>query len=81
MFFGVLFNCWLFDRVTIDTPSNREAMKDADFSQWTHPDAFSDAIYEWTTSMYNDIQNGDMYEFSTTNGNTEVNLVTIEAKL
>ena len=50
-------------------------MPDADFSSWTDPDAFSDAIYEWRTSMMDEIDNGGMYEFITEDGNTGVNLV------
>lgn len=30
---------------TIDTPANREAMPDADFSQWTSPEEISEVVY------------------------------------
>jgi NAD(P)-dependent dehydrogenase (short-subunit alcohol dehydrogenase family) len=30
---------------TIDTPQNREAMPDADFSKWVRPEAIADVIY------------------------------------
>ena len=69
--------CLYFDRITIDTPTNREAMPDSDFTKWTHPDAFSDAIFEWSTSMKDDIINGGLYEFETYDGETEVNEVEI----
>jgi NAD(P)-dependent dehydrogenase (short-subunit alcohol dehydrogenase family) len=34
---------------TIDTPPNREAMADADFSKWTKPEAIADIIYWYCT--------------------------------
>ena len=39
---GVGVNCVLPS--TIDTPENREAMPDADFSKWVKPEAIADAI-------------------------------------
>ena len=30
---------------TIDTPSNRKSMPDADFSKWVTPEAIADVIY------------------------------------
>ena len=32
---------------TLDTPSNRRAMPDADFAQWTHPVDISTQIGDW----------------------------------
>lgn len=34
---------------TIDTPQNRKAMPDADFSKWVKPEAIADAIYFYCT--------------------------------
>lgn len=34
---------------TIDTPQNRKAMPDADFSNWVKPEAIADAIYFYCT--------------------------------
>ncbi len=34
---------------TIDTPQNRSAMPDADFSTWVKPEAIADAIYFYST--------------------------------
>ena len=34
---------------TIDTPPNREAMPDADFSKWTKPEAIANIIYWYCT--------------------------------
>jgi NAD(P)-dependent dehydrogenase (short-subunit alcohol dehydrogenase family) len=39
---GVRFNCVLPG--TIDTPANRRAMPEADFSLWTSPDAIARVI-------------------------------------
>ncbi len=35
---------------TIDTPQNRKAMPDADFSKWVKPEAIADVIYFYCTS-------------------------------
>ena len=75
----VMIRCIVLqNRVTIDTPSNREAMPDAEFEDWTHPDAFSDAIYSWATDMKRDVRNGALYEFITDDGETEVEEIGIE---
>lgn len=34
---------------TIDTPQNRQAMPDADFSRWVRPEAIADIIYDYCT--------------------------------
>ena len=34
---------------TIDTPQNRQAMPDADFSRWVKPEAIADLIYFYST--------------------------------
>jgi dihydropteridine reductase len=33
--------------ITIDTPANRDAMPDADFSSWTSPEDMAMKIFEW----------------------------------
>ena len=36
---------------TIDTPQNRAAMPDADFSKWIRPEAIADAVYSYSTDV------------------------------
>jgi len=55
--------------VTIDTPGNRVAMPEADFSSWTPCQAFSDQILVWTE---NTPANGGLYTFQTKNYQTSV---------
>jgi len=54
---------------TIDTPGNREAMPDADFSSWTPTSAFAEQIEVWHNS--GGAKNGGLYEFQTTSGKTK----------
>jgi len=53
---------------TIDTPGNREAMPDADFSTWTPTDSFAEQIEKWCENK--DALNGGLYEFQTKEGVT-----------
>ena len=35
-------------RITIDTPDNRKAMPDADFSQWSSPEKIAEMLLNWS---------------------------------
>lgn len=41
---------------TIDTPQNRAAMPDADFSKWVKPEAIADAIYYYASEEAGEIR-------------------------
>merc|ERR1712154_59611 len=48
--------------ITIDTPPNREAMPDMDWSNWTKPDEFADKIVAWA-NREEQVVNGGLYYF------------------
>jgi len=50
---GINVNCILPG--TIDTPDNREAMPDADFSQWVNPESLADVILFLASDASRDI--------------------------
>lgn len=69
--------------VTIDTPTNRQFMADADFSTWTPAGVFAEQIMQWSgaasgqpaddkTKYANKAENGGLYAFYTEGGETEV---------
>jgi dihydropteridine reductase len=59
---------------TIDTPSNRAAMPDADTSTWTPLNAFAAQVAQWTEEGQ-EPRDGGLYLFTTKDGETEVNNV------
>jgi len=60
--------------VTIDTPPNRVAMPDMDFSNWTKPEVFAEKIFQWASGEETDVTNGGLYQFDTKQGQTTVTL-------
>eukprot|EP01084_Bolivina_argentea_P166937 289793_1 len=57
--------------ITIDTPANRQAMPDVDFSNWTKPDEFAEQICKWADGQ-DKVENGALYQFETKNGTTTI---------
>jgi len=57
--------------ITLDTPSNRAAMPDADVSTWTPLDVVSAALFEWASSNQKRPSSGSLVTVKTTNGQTE----------
>jgi len=61
--------------VVIDTPSNRQAMPEADTSQWTPPLKFAERILAWAEGK-SKLQSGGLYKFTTSKGGkTSIRLV------
>ncbi|KAJ2355718.1 hypothetical protein IWW50_002348 [Coemansia erecta] len=56
---------------TLDTPGNRSAMPDADFSSWTPLDDVAGLLYKWAED-HSACQNGRLYTLVTQNGVTSV---------
>eukprot|EP00299_Pterocystis_sp_00344_P017582 c8807_g1_i1.p1 GENE.c8807_g1_i1~~c8807_g1_i1.p1 ORF type:complete len:227 (+),score=38.24 c8807_g1_i1:50-730(+) len=56
--------------ITIDTPTNRKYMPHSDFSKWTPPEEFSDAVLKWMENL-SQVPNGALIEFRTVDGVTE----------
>lgn len=59
--------------VTIDTPPNRQAMSDADFTNWTKPEEFAEQIFKWADGQ-DMVTNGGLYQFDTKKGQTTVTM-------
>lgn len=58
--------------VTIDTPTNREAMPDADHSTWTPMEEFAEHILNLTKEEDSTSCNGLFYHFKTEHGITKI---------
>nr|XP_033785928.1 dihydropteridine reductase [Geotrypetes seraphini] len=57
--------------VTLDTPANRTAMPNADFSSWTPLEFVAKKFYEWTIGN-NRPKSGSLIQVITTEGKTEL---------
>ncbi|KAJ2237395.1 hypothetical protein IWW45_001004 [Coemansia sp. RSA 485] len=56
---------------TIDTPSNRAGMPNADFSSWTPTTDIADQLYAWAADSAS-CENGRLYTFVTEAGKTRI---------
>ncbi|KAF0689636.1 Aste57867_18935 [Aphanomyces stellatus] len=54
--------------ITIDTPTNRKYMGDADFSTWTPVDEIARQLLEWSTAPDARPASGDLVQVSTVGG-------------
>lgn len=61
--------------VTIDTPTNREGMPDADFSTWTPPSAFADLLLTWADSEAAREKSGSLVIARTVAGETSFEVI------
>ncbi|KAM9971693.1 hypothetical protein ACTFIW_011676 [Dictyostelium discoideum] len=51
--------------VTLDTPTNRKYMSDANFDDWTPLDQVSEKLFEWSTNSDSRPTNGSLVKFET----------------
>jgi dihydropteridine reductase len=56
--------------VTIDTPGNREAMPDADFTKWTPLEEIAEQILSWAAGDGSAPEHGSIYRVETDAGQT-----------
>ncbi|KAH9096563.1 hypothetical protein Ae201684P_013229 [Aphanomyces euteiches] len=54
--------------ITIDTPTNRKFMADADFSTWTPVEEIANQLLEWSTNTASRPTSGDLVQVTTSNG-------------
>ncbi|KAJ1722754.1 hypothetical protein LPJ53_002852 [Coemansia erecta] len=57
--------------ITIDTPNNRAAMPDADFSSWTPAAEIADQLFAWAAGQ-TPCESGRLYKFITKEGATRI---------
>ncbi|CAK4622113.1 hypothetical protein LEN26_003759 [Aphanomyces euteiches] len=54
--------------ITIDTPTNRKFMADADFSTWTPVEEIANQLLEWSMNTASRPTSGDLVQVTTSNG-------------